>query len=165
MPSLIGLLRLFKLPFISLTTPAPETFKEKTILISGGASGIGLAAAQHFAHLGASRIILGVHSLEKGSAVAHDLSATSSNADLRVDVWELDLMSLESVVKFAEKCKREAGRIDVAIMNAGKVASKYELSSGGRESVLQVNVLSTALLSCLLLSQLVECAKITRAPA
>lgn len=67
-------------------------------------------------------------------------------------------MSYESVMKFAEKCKKEAGRIDVAIMNAGKVAPKFQLSPAGWESVLQVNVLSTAMLSCLLLSQFIESA-------
>jgi len=36
-------------------------------------------------------------------------------------------MSFESVVKFSEKCKRDAGRIDVAIMNAGKASTKFEL--------------------------------------
>jgi NAD(P)-dependent dehydrogenase (short-subunit alcohol dehydrogenase family) len=75
---------------------------------------------------------------------------------LIIDVWELDLMSFESVIKFAERCKKDGGRIDVAIMNAGKVTPTYQLSPDGWESVLQVNVLSTALLSCLLLSQLVE---------
>ncbi|KAE9364164.1 NAD(P)-binding protein [Stipitochalara longipes BDJ] len=159
MPSLIGLLRLFQISFISLTTPAPDAFKKKTTLITGGASGIGLAAAQHFANLGASRIIIGVRSTEKGNAVAHNLSSMSYNDGLQINVWELDMMSFESVIKFAEKCKREVRRIDVAIMNAAKVSSNYELSSDGWESVLQVNVLSTALLSYLLLFQLIGNAK------
>ena len=159
MPSLLGLLRLFNLPFISLTTSAPDAFENKTILLTCGASGIGLAAAQHFAQLGTSRIILGVRSIEKGNTIAHSLSSISSNADLQIDVWELDMMSFESVVKFSKRCGREVRGIDVAVMNAGKAVSKFELSSDGWESELQVNVLSTALLSCLLLSQLVETAK------
>lgn len=160
MPSLIGILRLFKLPFIYLSAPPPGTFEGKTILITGGASGVGLSAVQHFAHLGASRIIIGVRSLSKCEAVKATLESDNSvTQDLRIDVWELDLMSFASVNAFAERCKMEGGKIDVAVMNAGKVADKFELSSDGWESVLQVNVLSTALLSCLLLPLLLNSAK------
>jgi NAD(P)-dependent dehydrogenase (short-subunit alcohol dehydrogenase family) len=101
-----------------------------------------------------------VRSVSKGDAVKSSLESDASvTQELKIDVWELDMMNFASVAAFAERCKREGGKIDVAVMNAGKVTQKYELSPDGWESVLQVNVLSTALLSCLLLPLLVESAK------
>lgn len=159
MPSLIGLLRLFKLPFISLSTPPPSTFKDQTILITGANAGVGHDAVWHFARLGASRIILGVRSLEKGQVVK-DAIKSDSSITTSIDVWEVDLISFASVKAFAAKCEKELPRLDVAMMNAGiSPTPKYEVTSDGWERTVQVNVLSTALLSCLLLPQLVKSAK------
>ena len=63
---------------------------------------------------------------------------------------------------FAAMWEEQLPRLDVAIMNAGFVASKYEVSSDGWETALQVNVLSIAPLSCLLLPQMVKSAKTYR---
>lgn len=101
MPSLIGLLRLFKLPFINLSSPPPDTFKHQTILITGANSGVGLEAARHFGRLGASHIILAVRSVEKGLAAAEVLSSASPST--RIDVWEVDLDSFDSVKAFLHK--------------------------------------------------------------
>jgi hypothetical protein len=157
MASLIGLLRLFKLPFIYLSTPAPDAFKDQTILITGGNAGVGFEAARHFARIGASRIILGVRSIEKGQAAKEAINAESPNTD--IDVWEVDLDRFSSVKAFAVKCEKQLSRLDVAIMKAGIAASKYEVTSDGWERTLQINVLSTALLSSFLLPQLAKSAK------
>jgi NAD(P)-dependent dehydrogenase (short-subunit alcohol dehydrogenase family) len=156
MASLIGLLRLFKLPFIYLSLPPPDTFKDQTILTTGANAGVGFEAARHFAHLGASRIILGVRSLEKGQAARESISSTSPAT--AINVWEVDLDNFASVKAFAARCE-ELPRLDVAIMNAGMATSEGKVSPDGWERLLQVNVLSTALLSCLLLPQLVKSAK------
>ena len=158
MPSLIGLLRLFKLPFIWLSTPPPGTFKGQTILVTGANAGVGLEAVKHFARLGASRIVLGVRSFEKGQPVK-DVITSDTSLTTEIDVWEVDLDSFASVKAFAAKCD-QLPRLDVAIMNAGMVTGKYELSADGWEKTLQVNVLCTALLSCLLMPLLVRSRKV-----
>lgn len=157
MASIIGLLRLFKLPFIRLSTPPSDTFKNQTILITGANAGVGFEAAKDFAQLGASRIILGVRSLEKGQAARDTIHSTSPAA--KINVWEVDLDNFASVKSFAAQCEKELPRLDVAIMNAGLATSKGNVSPDGWEGLLQVNVLSTALLSCLLLPQMVKSAK------
>lgn len=156
MASLIGLLRLLKLPFIWLSTPAPDIFKDQTILITGGNVGVGFEAARHFARLGASRIVLGVRTLEKGQAAMDAIS--SEFPATKLNVWLVNLEKFASVKAFAAKCEKELPGLDVAIMNAGMGSSNYELTVDGWERTLQVNVLSTALLSILLLPQMVKSA-------
>lgn len=59
--------------------------------------------------------------------------------------------SYDSIGKFAEQCA-SLPRIDVAILNAGLMASKYTTAvETGHELTLQVNYLSTALLAMLLI--------------
>ncbi|KAH8819287.1 putative short-chain dehydrogenase [Xylogone sp. PMI_703] len=158
MASLIGLLRLFKLPFISLSSPPLTTFKNQTVLITGASSGVGLEAVRHFVRLGASRVILGARSISKGQNALNGLNLLPP-LTTTIDVWEADLDSYASVKAFATKCEKELTRLDVAIMNAGIATGKFELSSEGWEKTLQVNVLSTALLGCLLLPQLINSAR------
>ena len=59
-----------------------------------------------------------------------------------------------SVDAFAKRVDRDLERLDIAVLNAGIVAPKYELSSEGWERMLQINTLSTALLAILLLPKL-----------
>ena len=60
--------------------------------------------------------------------------------------------SYDSVRRFAERCEAELDRLDVVILNAGMGRNSFTRAGGdGRESTLQVNYLSTALLTILLL--------------
>ncbi len=67
-------------------------------------------------------------------------------------MMQLDMLTFESVVRFAEKVKREVTEVDVVYLNAGVLNMKAEkvISPEGWEVTMQVNVLSTAFLAILL---------------
>lgn len=64
------------------------------------------------------------------------------------------MASCTSVQRFAARVKNEVPRLDVAILNAGISPNDYVIGAEGWESVIQVNVMATALLGLLLLPKL-----------
>lgn len=70
-----------------------------------------------------------------------------------------------SVEAFANKISKEENTLDIAILNAGTVAPSFQLTPDGYETILQVNVLSTALLAVLLHPMLQKSAKISGQPS
>ena len=139
-------------------TPVPEptsSFRNKTILITGSNTGLGLEAAIKFARLDTSRLILAVRDPTKGAAAKAQIEARSGRQDgLVVEVWPLDMGDYESIQAFAARAEKELERVDVAVLNAGVSPYRYVESSEGWESTLQVNVLGTALLGLLLLPKM-----------
>ncbi|XP_023525712.1 dehydrogenase/reductase SDR family member FEY-like isoform X2 [Cucurbita pepo subsp. pepo] len=77
---------------------------------------------------------------------------------LNIEVMELDLLSLDSVVRFAEAYNARMGPLHVLINNAGifSIGEPQKFSKDGYEEHLQVNHLAPALLSILLLPSLIR---------
>jgi NAD(P)-dependent dehydrogenase (short-subunit alcohol dehydrogenase family) len=97
-------------------------FDEKIVVITGGSSGIGLAAAQLFASKGAQLVVVGRNA--QGLQAAARLLGTQT-LTVMADVAKIsDLESLFSIVR------KTYGRIDVLFVNAGeaKVASVADTS-------------------------------------
>lgn len=125
----------------------------KTLLITGSNSGIGLACTTMVPTFGLSHLVMAVRSIEKGEAAA--AAIRSAHPNCRIEVWELDMASYPSIQAFAERCKT-LSKLDIAILNAGLgsgTTSRINPSTG-HEETFQVNYLSTALLSILLLPTL-----------
>ncbi|KAK7935895.1 short-chain dehydrogenase/reductase family protein [Apiospora marii] len=135
--------------------PADITLAGKTVLVTGSNAGLGLECARHFLALGASLLVMAVRSLPKGEAAAEALRAEFPDGGARIEVWELNMASFRSVRAFAERCGRELpqGRLHAAVLNAGLGAFEFRrVGEGrGRETMLQVNYLASALLALLLL--------------
>ncbi|CAG9979524.1 unnamed protein product [Clonostachys byssicola] len=132
--------------------PIPDhDFTGQTFVITGGNTGLGFEAARLLMRLNASRIILGVRSLEKGAETISRLKSSigHTSAPCSLDMFELDLESYSSVQMFA-KSVGTLGRVDGVLLNAGKVTQKFYLAEGN-ESTLTVNVTATFLLAILLL--------------
>ncbi|KAF4999859.1 hypothetical protein FDECE_11358 [Fusarium decemcellulare] len=128
--------------------PSSTTFSGKTAVVTGSNCGIGLEACRVLLEHQLSHIILGVRSPDKGQDAAAPLRKAHPNA--KIEVWQLDMLSYESVRAFAKGCSA-LPRLDIAILNAGIGAMDFVLNqSTGHEEMLQVNYLSTALLSILL---------------
>ncbi|KZV90061.1 NAD(P)-binding protein [Exidia glandulosa HHB12029] len=129
----------------------------KTIIVTGGNTGLGFEAAKHFASMKPGRLILACRSKERGEAAVTKLGTETGYR--KAEFRHLDLDSFDSTINFVEELEREDARVDVVVANAAVHPSTYKKSSHGWESTLQVNHLSTALLSILLVPLFVKTAQ------
>ncbi|KAG7483649.1 hypothetical protein MATL_G00040620 [Megalops atlanticus] len=123
----------------------------KTVIITGGNTGIGKATALDLARRGA-RVILACRNQQKAEAAIGDIKRESEGAD--VVYMQLDLASLRSVRSFTETFLKTEPRLDLLINNAGLVADGRTEDGFGIE--FGVNHLGHFLLTCLLLDRLKE---------
>jgi NAD(P)-dependent dehydrogenase (short-subunit alcohol dehydrogenase family) len=123
----------------------------KTAIVTGSNIGLGLECARQLLDLGLSKLILAVRDDAKGEAARTNLSAGRSLEAGAIEVWKLDLSAYDSITKFAERAS-SLERLDIAVLSAGvyKVNMTFNAATGYEEDV-QVNYLSTALLTILLL--------------
>lgn len=138
---------------VKIELPTREKFPDlegKVAVITGANSGLGLESARQLLTLGLSRLVVAVRSIEKGEAVVSKLSL--ANPAATIDVWALDMESYDSVQAFVRKCETELPRIDYTILNAGISPTEFNKTrSTGHETTIQVNHISTILLTLLLL--------------
>jgi NAD(P)-dependent dehydrogenase (short-subunit alcohol dehydrogenase family) len=121
----------------------PAALQSKTALITGGASGIGRAAAILFAREGASVAITDIN--PAGRAVAEEIIRSGGRA-----IFELaDVTRPADCQHVAAQTLREFGGIDVLFNNAGIIrrASVVELSEDDWDRVMAVNLKSIFLMS------------------
>jgi NAD(P)-dependent dehydrogenase (short-subunit alcohol dehydrogenase family) len=130
--------------------PLPR-MEGKAVLITGASSGLGLAAADGFARLGAT-VWLVVRNRDRGEQARAQILDHTRDADVRVEVC--DLSRLRSVREFAERFVAEAPRLDVLVNNAGVLTQERELSADGIELTLATNVIGPFLLTRLLVALL-----------
>ncbi|TVY81758.1 Short-chain dehydrogenase/reductase tropG [Lachnellula suecica] len=122
----------------------------KVAIITGANSGLGFESAKQLLTLGLSHLVLAVRSNLKGKAAASQLSMANPTAT--IEVWLLDMESYDSIQAFVQKCKTELSSIDYTILNAGLSPLNFSTSlSTGHETTIQVNHISTVLLTILLL--------------
>lgn len=86
----------------------------KVMIVSGGASGLGLAAAEKFARNGYDIVIIDIND-EKGAIAVEKIKAIGTDAVF----CNCDISNKEQVQKAAEVAKQRFGRADVLINNAG----------------------------------------------
>lgn len=138
---------------VKIELPTEQKFgslKDKVAIVTGSNSGLGFEASRQLLALGLSHLIVAVRSLEKGKEAASKLR--TANSEAIIDVWLLDMESYDSIQAFTRKCDLELPRIDYVVLNAGLSAiSCRKVPSTGHETTIQVNHLSTALLTVLLL--------------
>lgn len=111
----------------------------KVVLVTGATSGIGLAACEGFARLGAGVRLL-ARNEERGERARADTVQRTGNAD--VQVLDCDLADLASV----RRCAAHAPRYDVLVNNASTMERERRLTPGGVELTFATNVLGTFLL-------------------
>ena len=123
----------------------------KTIVVTGGNSGIGYEAALEFARKRAE-VILACRDLGKARTAAAQISASSPGA--RVGVMELDLANLASVRGFSDAFHLEHPALHVLCNNAGVMAIPYRQTVDGFEMQFGTNHLGHFALTGLLLDRL-----------
>jgi citronellol/citronellal dehydrogenase len=89
-------------------------FKDKVVLVSGGGTGLGKAAAEQFARLGASLVICGRDD-ERIQAAATELRQLGG----RVMARAMTIRDPEAVQALMDDVWAEFGRLDVLVNNAG----------------------------------------------
>jgi short-subunit dehydrogenase len=87
--------------------------RDEIVLITGGSSGIGLSAAQHFAARGA-RLWLVARDRDKLTHARATLGPTAR-------VFVADVTRPEDLTRLADAVRAEVGRIDVLVNSAGQL--------------------------------------------
>lgn len=123
---------------------------DQEVLITGGSSGIGLAAATALSQMGAVVTITSrdVERAEMAVRVIDQKSGTRVNAEL------VDLSDLDSVRQFSVRYKERHGHLGVLINNAGNVFGSRRETVDGHEMTFGTNHLGPFLLTNLLRSSL-----------
>ncbi len=127
----------------------------KTVVITGGNSGIGLEAAVDLARMGAA-VTITARNAQRG-ATALDEVRRRSGSD-QVSLVALDLSSLASVRACAAELLGQLAHLDVLINNAGAVLGERTLTEDGFEATFGGNHLGHHLLTSLLADRLVDSA-------
>jgi NAD(P)-dependent dehydrogenase (short-subunit alcohol dehydrogenase family) len=123
----------------------------RVVAITGPTSGLGLAAAEQFARLGATLILI-ARNEDRAKAVQDHLRATSAKAAISYVL--ADLGNLEVVREAAARIGADHDRLDVLVHNAGALSNERRTTAGGLELTTAVQVVAPFLLTGLLLPRL-----------
>ena len=125
----------------------PPRREGAVMLVTGAASGIGLAAAEGFARLGATVYALARNDGRAGEAVER-IAGAVPGADVRPA--SCDLSSLKAIHAFAEEFAAREPRLDVLVNNAGVMPDERTTSADGHELMFATHVLAPLALASLL---------------
>lgn len=129
----------------------PPRMDGQVVLVTGAGSGIGLAACQGYARLGA-----GVHAVARSQERADDAVGQIVAAVPGADVhgWACDVASLSELRDFCHRFQEAQPRLHVLVNNAGVMPDQRQRSADGHELMFATHVLGpfalTAMLSELL---------------
>jgi NAD(P)-dependent dehydrogenase (short-subunit alcohol dehydrogenase family) len=115
-----------------------DRFKGKVVLVTGGATGIGQAAALAFAREGASVVIAG-RRVDEGEEAVEQIKALEAEGHF----VQTDVTREAEVTRLLEVINARYGRLDVAFNNAGhegKHAEVSELDEAAWDAVVTVNL-------------------------
>ena len=130
--------------------------ENKTIIITGGNNGIGLATAKILANT-AAKIIITARDVQKGKAAVAAIKSHSGNANIHLQL--LDLERLDNIRIAAKELLKNNEHIDVLINNAGVYLLHREQTPHGFEKQFGINHLGHFLLTHLLLPKIEATAK------
>ena len=130
-----------------------QRLANKTALITGGGSGIGLATARAFLDEGA-RVVIAGRDKDKLATAAKSLAAGARLSHHAADVGKLE--QVQTLVKYATK---ELGRIDILVNNAGlnvKNRAAHTLTPETWDQLIRTNLDGTFYCIYAVLPQMVE---------
>jgi NAD(P)-dependent dehydrogenase (short-subunit alcohol dehydrogenase family) len=111
--------------------PPPRSFLGQTVLVTGATAGLGLAAAVHFATLGA-RVVITSRSVSQGNAAKDEVEKRARIVGKgMIHVSELKMGRYSSCVEFVDRLRESSLDVDIAVLNAGLINAEYELSPEG----------------------------------
>lgn len=120
-------------------------FQPKPIyIVTGATDSMGSLIARRLAEQG-KPLVLACRNLERAQRYANRLTSTTHNADIQC--LQLDLSSFAQVIDFVGRLKQLQRPVAALVNNAGTLPRHSKISPDGYEHTIQVNFLSTALLS------------------
>jgi NAD(P)-dependent dehydrogenase (short-subunit alcohol dehydrogenase family) len=128
----------------------------KTVVVTGGNSGIGLQTALALGVMGA-RVVITARNRERGQAALATISEQIAGKG-SVELAVFDLADLSSVRTGASELLERCPRIDVLVNNAGLILQARTETVDGYESTFAINHLGPFLLTTLLLPRLLASA-------
>lgn len=125
--------------------------QRKTLLVTGGNSGIGLAIAHEAARRGV-RVCIASRDQQKSAAAKAAIEQATPGAE--VETWKLDLGSLDAIREFAAAFLARHDSLDALVNNAGTNLETQKFTADGYEMQFGGNYLGPFLLTHLLLPAL-----------
>ncbi len=127
----------------------------KTVVITGGTSGIGQVAAETLAKMGA-RVVLVARSANRGGAAISRLREIAPDANH--SVYYGDLSRLAEIRRVGKEIAAAETRIDVLLNNAGAMFGERQVTEDGLELTFATNHLSYFVMTHLLSERLITSA-------
>lgn len=121
-----------------------ERLDGRTVLVTGATSGIGRAAAEGFAGLGA-RVVLLARDAGKARAACTEIAAATGNDDLAIVVADLSRPSEARAAAARVAATEDA--LHVLVHNAGVLAAERTVTEDGLELTFATNVLAPYVLT------------------
>jgi dehydrogenase/reductase SDR family protein 12 len=150
-PGLIGFTRLGYLMAKRRRPVASALYSGRTMVLTGGTSGIGKAAARDLYRKGAHLVVVG-RDEEKLNELRRELVPVRGGGTIETELADLSLMA--DVRQLAARLIRRYDGIDVLINNAGALFNHYRRTAEGIEMTMATDLISPYLLTRLLLPSL-----------
>jgi len=133
--------------------PALESFdlSGRTVVLTGGTSGIGRAAARLYATLGATLVIV-ARDPDRTAATVGELQRDTGNAAISSVI--ADLGDLDAVRRASDELLGRHPRIDVLVHNAGALFTRRKRSTSGTDLSVELMVAAPFLMTGRLLPAL-----------
>jgi len=123
----------------------------KTVVLTGGTSGIGALAAEQIATMGA-RLVVVARDAERANTMLAEIRKSTGNDDLHVVIADLGVLA--DVRQAAAVLAKNHPVIDVLMHNAGALFNERRLTADGLDLTVELMVSTPFLLTGLLLDQL-----------
>lgn len=127
---------------------------DQSLVVVGANVGLGNEAAVHLAQLKPKNLLITSRDEAKCKQSKADVETRSGTTG--IESWPLELSSFDSVRSFVNNFEAKGCTTNALIANAGIATMQYAKTPDGYETTLQVNYLSTALLSMLMLPHLIK---------
>ncbi|MGA6927404.1 MAG: SDR family NAD(P)-dependent oxidoreductase [Desulfosarcina sp.] len=151
LPGLIGFTTLGYILGKHRRPVASALYNGRTMVLTGGTSGIGKAAVQALYRNGADLVVVG-RDAGKLDELRRELDAIRGGGTIETELADLSLMA--DVRKLSNRLIQRHERIDVLINNAGGLFNRYRQTAEGIEMTMATDLVSPYLLTRLLLPSL-----------